>query len=195
MSPRSRIFLWAAFFSALGLSVIIELFPLPDASDRLDELPDSGTLFSSRDLSLTPVENSTLGQAQTLKRFYQFDRHRFILVAIDGSKNRHAVHDPKYCLTGSGWKIQAREAFDIEGGRADLLRLSRKGLKREALYWFSDGSSRHASVIRYWLQATIRRLTFGRSGPEPVLVILQSIGSDRPDWEAITDQCFLLFDL
>jgi hypothetical protein len=194
MRTGNQIFLWIAFFSVLVFSAIVELFPLPDAGTRLDTLPGSGTLFSSRDLPLTTGEISIFGQARTVKRFYQFGKQRFILVVIDGSMNRHAVHDPLYCLSGSGWQIKAREGVDIEGGRADLLQLSKKDLQREALYWFSDGSSRHASVIRYWLQTTLRRLTFGRSGPEPVLVILQSIGNDRPGWRTLIDQCGLLFD-
>jgi len=195
MRAWNRIFLWVVFFLVLSFSLFLEMYPLPHTGNRLGELPASGTGFSSQDIPLTPAEFSIFGRARTVKRFYQFGNQRFIMVVLDGTLNRHAVHDPIYCLSGSGWQVLDRKGIDIEGGRADLIRLSKNSQEREALFWFSDGSSRHASVIRYWLQTTLRRITFGRSGLEPVLVILQSFGDDQPNWQLLLHQFGLLYDI
>jgi Protein of unknown function (DUF3485) len=195
MDSGKNLILWIALFSALLLGAAAEWFPRSDAAHRLDRLPLSGALFSSRELALTPAEISFFGPARVVKRLYSFQRDRFVLVAVDGSADRHAVHDPLYCLRGAGWQLRATKDVDIDGGRARLLRLSRKGVTREVLYWFSDGASRHASMTRYWLQTTLRRLTLGKSGPEPVLVMLQSTADDRPYWRALLNRCALLFEI
>lgn len=195
MRGNRQLILWIALFFAIVFGAAVKWLPLPTDQSRLQRIPVNGSLFSSLALPLSESEISVFGEAQVIKRFYRFGRHSFVMIVVDGSANRHAVHDPLYCLQGDGWHINARQAISIDGGQADLLRLSRKGLDREALFWFSDGMSRHASMIRYWLQTTLRRLTFGRSDPEPVMVILQSTGNEKLDWQALLDQCSFLLEI
>ena len=195
MTERKNLMLWIALLLAIGFGAAVERRP-PDCDwQRIDRLPATGAIFSSRPLTLSPNEVAVFGQAHVVKRFYRCQGRGFVLVAIDGSANRHAVHDPLYCLKGAGWQVVGRQRIGIDGGEGELLRLSRNGHERETVYWISDGSSRHASILRYWLQATMRRLTFGHSGPEPVMMLLQSIGDGHNDWQAILDQCVFLFDI
>jgi hypothetical protein len=195
MLGNKQIILWISLLFAIVFGAAVKWFPLHAEQNRLQRLPVKGLFFSSQSLPLSQSEMSVFGQAPVIKRYYRFGRHSFVMIVVDGSANRHAVHDPLYCLQGDGWHIKSREAISVDGGQADLLRLSRNGLDREAVFWFSDGLSRHASMIRYWLQTTLRRLTFGLSDPEPVMVILQSTGNEKPDWRSLLHQCDFLFEI
>ena len=162
---------------------------------RLDHLPINGSGYAGRDLSLTKGEQSVFGNARVVKRLYHFGRFPFVLMAIDGSRYRHAVHDPTYCFRGMGWEVAHRTPIPFEGGKARLLTLVREQEKRRVLYWFTNGASRHSSVIRYWFQTTLRRLTFGLSGPEPLFIILQPAGDSAPHWHRVIHHFGPIHDL
>ncbi len=177
------------------LSTIYEKYTPNPGKSVVDTLPKSGFGYNSRDILLTPSEISIYSDARVLKRWYKFGYHSFILIVVDGSRNRHAVHDPLYCFNGAGWKIHVKNKIKIDGGWAYLLKMSKDGVHREVLYWFSDGYSRHASVVRFWFQATLNRLTLGYSNQVPFMVILQPFKDNQPDWQKILDQFGLLYDI
>lgn len=195
MSAFNRRMLWFGVFIAIVLGALMELFPSLEGVSRVDLLSKSGLGYASHEIPLTDAEVSLYEHTTVSKRWYQFGPHSFALVVVDASRNRHAVHDPLYCFRGSGWLIRSKEVFELEGGKACLLRMTKNSESHETIYWFSTGTSRHASVFRYWLQTTLRRLTLGRSGQEPVMIILQSLGEDSPDWRTIVDQFGPLYDL
>ena len=52
------------------------------------------------------------------------DGSRMTLNVIEGTHNRHAVHNPSYCFAGAGWKIEYPENIDLshEEGAGELPR-------------------------------------------------------------------------
>lgn len=184
MNTVAKKLLWIGLGLAVVLSVLWSSIPLPDAGKRLSTLPIRGLGFASQEIPLTATEKSIYGEATAVKRVYQFGHRRFILVAIDGTRNRHAVHDPLYCFRGAGWLPASEERFPISGGEACRVRLHRDREEAEALFWFTDGRTRHGSAMRYWWQTTLRRLTFGKSGGEPVLMLLQPAAGEPSAWES-----------
>ena len=76
----------------------------------------------------------------------------------------------------------------LPSGQARHVSFEKHGRRAELLFWFSDGAERHASIPRYWWQTMLRRLTCGRSGDEPVLVMLQSYDQRPVDWRTILDK-------
>lgn len=162
---------------AVAITLVWELAPLPDASIRLEQLPREGLGFASTEVALSPVEAGVYREARIVKRFYCVGHDRLVIAVIDGSRNRHAVHDPAYCFRGGGWRVAAEHSFALPGGSARQVLLQRGGEQREALYWFTDGALRHYSALRYWWQTAFRRLTFGAGGGEPVLVVVQPEGA------------------
>lgn len=57
----------------------------------------------------------------------------------------------------------------------------------ELLYWFSTDKSSDHSLPRYWFETTLRRITLGQCGCEPILVLFHpttnptnSTGIDSP---------------
>ncbi|MHB8522062.1 MAG: exosortase-associated EpsI family protein [Limisphaerales bacterium] len=170
-------------------------YPLPDAQQRIDRILKRGGQFAGADVPLTEREQVALGRVRVLHRRYEFKGRGFLLTVIDGTRNRHAVHDPRYCFQGAGWRIAAEKQLSIPGGVATWLRLTQGKRVAEALFWFSDGASRYSSVPRYWWEATWRRATLGRCGGEPVMVVLQAYGDDPPDWGMLVDELVGAFGL
>lgn len=195
MKKPLRNLLWLALALAVALSLLWEFVPLPDASARLNALPLRGFGYAGRDVPLTEVETSIYGPARTLKRLYQIGSQRVLVVLIDGSRNRHAVHDPTFCFRGAGWTIAAAGDTPIPGGVGKLVRLAKGAESAQAMYWWSDGQHRYTSTLRYWWQTTWRRLTFGRSSGEPVLFVVQPVAGETVRWETLVQQWPILFEL
>ncbi|MBL9174368.1 MAG: exosortase-associated EpsI family protein [Verrucomicrobiales bacterium] len=193
ISPRTL--LWWALAAAIALALVWQAVPIADATSRTARLPVSGWRLSSRDIPLTATEASIFGHAHVVKRLYQISGQRVVLTAIDGTRERHAVHDPQYCFRGAGWKIRDGRDHPVPGGVARQIHLVRGADHAEALYWISDAQVRHASVARAWIQSTFRRLTFGRSGGEPVLFILQPVAGESVDWTRLVSDCPDLFQI
>lgn len=195
MKTSSQKRLWLLLAAALALSLAWEWVPLGDASARLDRLPLVGLGFAGREVPLSAVEAGVYRDARVVKRIYQAGSQRTVAIILDGSRNRHAIHDPAYCFHGAGWTTQAERSVAIPGGEAKLATLVKNGQVAEAVYWFSDGRRRHASAPRYWWQTTLRRVTLGRSGAEPVLVVLQPVTGETVRWDDLFRQLPALFDL
>jgi hypothetical protein len=177
--------LWFLLAGAVALGAIWRWWPLPDASLRTGNFPLRGLFFDSRELPLTPDETGIFGQAKVLKRLVRVKRTPVVVLVIDGTLNRHAVHDPLFCYRGAGWQVTAETTLRLERGSAKRVTLRLGTREAEAIYWFSDGVRSHPSILRYWWDATIRRLTLGATGPEPVLVILTTLEGEMPRWEEL----------
>lgn len=180
--PRGRRWLGAGIALAVFCGVAWGLYPLPDAAARLRAIPLAAGDFVGTDIPLTPKEREVLGRVNVVHRAYRDGHHEIFTTAIDGTRDRHAVHDPRYCFQGAGWRILEERPLALPGGTARWVRAANGPRTVEALFWFSDGAGRHASPLRYWAQTTARRMTLGHSGAEPVLVVLQSFGERPPDW-------------
>ena len=125
-----------------------------------------GPDFKGYNISLTPMEKEIFHDVNMIKRIYEIGKEKSFIYALDGTHNRHAVHDPTYCFRGSGWEIVSQDYYPIPGGNALLFKLYKQDTnqKKEALLWFSDGTHHYASPLRYWLETALRRLTLGYSG-------------------------------
>lgn len=182
MSRWQQICLWVGSLIVLFFAVIVEIVPQDDALDRLLAIPAQGEHFTSRETPLNEQEKALLGEASAVKRLIFPDGQApFLFSVIDGSRNRHAVHDPKYCFVGAGWQITDSQILETERGDLMQLQLERDGEQRQALFWFSDGQEWFVSPITFWFQATLRRLSFGTIGEEPLLYIVQTLGPQSDD--------------
>jgi hypothetical protein len=184
----------ALFVLTALLTAAWSVYPLPDAEGRLQALPARGFNFSSRDMPLATDEVAVLGEAGVIKRLYQVGDQCFVMTVVDSTRNRHAVHDPAYCYRGAGWTVESRVAYPVPGGTAALLTLLRGGARQQVMFWMSDDRTRYAQPLRYWWQATLRRITLNHSGSAPVLVILQPAAAGAFDWHRLTESFPQLFE-
>lgn len=194
MNPQTKKILTVALCAAVLLALLWDLIPLRDAQARIATLPAAGLGFSSLNVPLNATEKSIFGAAQVVKRIYRVGHRNFAVVIIDGARNRHAVHDPTYCFAGAGWNIAGQRDMPVTGGVANIVTLQKNAEMRTAAFWFSDGVIRHGSVAHCWWQMACRRMTFGASGPEPVLVLVQPLDAGEVVWELLPAQLPFLFD-
>lgn len=188
MDARHKtVVVWAAVALALGLGLVWQFFPLADAEARLAALPRRGVLMVSEDLPVTAAERSIYVGATVLKRLVQVRGQRVILTIIDGTHNRHAVHDPLFCFRGAGWDVVGEQPLAVEWGEGRRVDLQRQGEPAEALYWFTDGNRAFGSSLTYWWRTTLRRISLGASGAEPVLVVLTPVDSRPVDWAGLLE--------
>jgi len=195
MNPQSKKILAAGLVAAVLLALLWDLLPLRDAQARVAALPASGLGFSSLNVPLNNTEKSIFGTAQVLKRIYRVGHRNFAVVIIDGTRNRHAVHDPTYCFRGAGWEICNERELSVTGGAAKIVTLQKGAETRTAAFWFSDGQIRHGSVARCWWQMACRRMTFGAASSPPVLVLVQPLDAGGSTWDKLMTQLPFLFDL
>jgi hypothetical protein len=168
---------------AIMVGSVWQYFPLAGAETRLVRVPTRGEGFMSCSMPILPEEQKMLGRAVAFRRRYCFINANFAVSVVDATLNRHAAHDPSYCIRGAGWQIVKDEQVAIRGGHARKMSIKRLHQETEILFWFSDGEKRHASFFQYWAQTTLRRLSLGGSGPEPVMIIIQRHGGQPSNWD------------
>lgn len=200
-TPPSRInnllrkFLWGALLIAVLGSVILGLLPRTRPASRLAQLPTRGLGFAGRDLPLSEAEATVFQRAAVVKRLYQVGDSRFVLLAVDGEGDRHAIHDPLYCFRGAGWTVTSETATTIPGGQSKIVRLTKGPQTAEALYWITDGEHRHASALKAWWQSATARLSAHPARHTPVLVLLQPVTGSSVDWQELLHRFPELFSI
>lgn len=188
---------------ALGVGVALAVimgalwgfYPLADARARLDRVPARGARFESADLPLSEMERTVFSRVSLLHRRYVLDGRPFYLTVIDGTRDRHVVHDPRYCFQGAGWQVTNEKKLPLAQGHATWLTTTQAGEEAQVVYWFTDGVHRHSSAPKYWWQTTLRRMTLGRAGAEPLLVVLQSSGAAQPNWTSAVNDVIAILQL
>ena len=108
-----------------------------EALVSLDILNDSNVDFPGRALEISESEQQLLGGAHAEKRLYLIDGEAWVFTMIDGSGNRHAVHDPMYCFVGDGWNVFDKQDASLPRGEGRHVKLNKAEKKLEVLYWFS----------------------------------------------------------
>lgn len=181
-----------ALLSFLSLVIVIgiiwQFFPLTNAQARLDKIPLSGPDFSGENIPVTPQELEYLPHVNIIKRLYTVGDEKYFIYVLDGTANRHAVHDPTYCFAGGGWTVINTQDIPFQNGSASIYTLQKGDQTRRVLLWFTNGKTVFASPWRYWWETTLRRLTLGSYGQEPVLVVVQPLTPGEKNWKEFFDQ-------
>lgn len=185
MKPKIQLILFSGLLVLVIIALLLRQIDIPNASARLAAYPESGPGFSSQHAELTEFERDMLGEALARKSIYAWRGLRYAVIMIDGTRNRQAVHDPRYCFRGAGWKIVTEDELKFAGGEARKLTLENESTTTEALFYYSDGEEVFDSPFEYWTRATKRRWLRKWGGPEPVLVIIQPVDPEVPLQPAI----------
>ena len=178
--------LWFALILAALLTFVWPMIPVPSAAKRLAAIATSSPDFQSRQLEINATDRAFLGKAEAVQSLIAMrGGGRLVLTVIDGSRNRHAVHDPNYCFSGAGWQVHAHDVVKVPSGNATWLSLAKDAQSTEALWFFDDGKHQFVSPVEYWLATACRRATLGHSGAEPVLVSLRSLPGEPVNWDRV----------
>jgi len=195
MSKSSQTFLWLFLGIVIVLGSLWQFYPLQTAQNRMNKIPIEGATFSGKEVELSPFEENFFKDVNIVKRIYKIGGQYYFVVVLDGTKNRHPIHDPYYCFRGEGWTIESEKTLPIVDGVANLLHISKNNEKREALFWFSNGETNYTSLIKYWWQTTLRRISLGYSGPEPVLIMVTPLTSQSVNWSEFEQNFKPLFKI
>ena len=168
--------------AAVAASMVWPHLPMHGDPRPLDRIPRSGIGLKSRDADLTDLEKKWLGDAEGLKRIFSFRGQLWLLAVTDGTNNRQAVHDPMYCFLGEGWVVTGKRPVPLAGGTAMCASMTRNGETAQVLYWFCDDGAPFCSLPEFWAKSTLRRITRGWSGSEPLLFILRPLETPPGDW-------------
>ncbi len=188
--------LWTALVLAIFLTALWQFYPLPDATKRFETLPLMGIGYAGRDVPLSDFERTFFQGVNVIKRLYQVDNQLYFVTVLDGTHNRHVVHDPYYCFRGSGWQILSEREIQLRNGQAREVEISKDDQHKSALFWFSDTRQQYDSPLKFWWEATKRRLTLGNSGKEPVLIMIQPLDNQiKIDWPKVLKTLNPLIDL
>lgn len=181
----ARRVLGGLLLAALGTWLALARFAPPAGTGRLLQLPLQRAGVRGIELELSSVEKPVLAGARWRKRAYAIGGQHCVLTAIDGTGNRHALHDPTYCFRGAGWEIVGQQTLALAGGEARLVRLRRGSETNEAVYWYSDGATRQPGAWGAWVGAILQRLHLRRWSGETILVMLQPAELRPLDWPAL----------
>ena len=183
--------LGVALIFAVLISILWDQTELKDGSARINEFLKTPLSFGVKTRSMDPTKNeeAILGSALVVKNVYQINQQQFLVMALDGTKNRQAVHDPAHCFHSSGWTIDVAEDYSLPNGTASRLEIHQKDNQTEVMFWYSNGAAQHASPVSYWFQSTFRRLTLGLSGDEQVLILIQKLtDQEKTDWSTLFEK-------
>ncbi len=175
--------------TAMAIGVVWDCFPLSDASERLNRTSSRGPGFVLTDLPLNKLEQQWYTNVSVKKYQLRTKQDTVLMTLVDGSHDRHAVHDPTYCLRGDGWVIQNSTTLQIDdSAEISLIRVARNGVVKEAVFWFSDGDQIFSSMTEYWWRCSLRRMTLGQSGDEPIFVMLQPATDTPVHWRRVLER-------
>jgi hypothetical protein len=188
MKPK-RIVLLLLCALAVLVALIWPSLPLASETNRLATLAGSGSGFDSVPLSLTSADIKFLNGAKAdIRHVKLHSGGSLVLTVIDGSENRHAVHDPSYCLAGGGWQITEKKRISMRSGEATWMKLVKGEATSEAIWFFDDEKSQFTSPLAYWARTSARRMTLGRSGSEPRLITLRALPGEAMNWDEVREQ-------
>lgn len=175
MKQTHLILPFSLLFVLIAVAMFLRGIELQDATARIEQLPRSGRGFYSQVVPLSQFERDMLGEASGYKFIYDWKGTQYMLTILDGTHNRQAVHDPRYCFIGAGWQIERDESIRFGGGKARRLELVDGEQRSEALFFYSTGDAVFNQPLEYWLRATQRRWLRRFAGAEPVLVMVQPL--------------------
>jgi len=185
MKKLVRRSLWCGLGIALIYCLALDLMPSSKKETRLTKLPLQGIGFTGQDLPLNAAEQNVFQRATVVKRIYQCGKNRFVLLAVDGAGDRHAIHDPLYCFAGAGWTVKNGSTTQLPGGQGRILQLTKDGQTAEAVYWITDGEHRMASASQAWWQSLKRRICLERNTHAFVLIVLQPVADGTINWKEV----------
>ncbi|MGD7652024.1 MAG: exosortase-associated EpsI family protein [Verrucomicrobiales bacterium] len=183
---RKSIIIWTLCAVAAITALIWPMLPLAESPDRLANMPLDGPDFQSHQVDLSNADREFLGGANAVQRLVRLRTGgNLVMTVVDGSGNRHAVHDPTYCLAGGGWQVREKHTVALHSGSAVWIAMHKDSESMEALWFFDDGSSQFTSPLSYLARTSLRRATLGHSGPEPLLVMLKALPGEPIDWNRV----------
>lgn len=105
-------------------------------------------------ISPSEKEKTWVEQGDLVIRGYQKDNNTVYLVAIQEKGDRHKVHSPQDCYSGSGWVILKKDSISIGDANSKIKIVRRMHVVKDSnsrlvYYWLTNGEDRTESFKRH----------------------------------------------
>ena len=70
-----------------------------------------------------------------------------MVLVVDGTEDRHVIHNPAFCLMGAGKEIASERDLPLSRGNGSILSISSETSFQELAFWYTNGKSRYTSFM------------------------------------------------
>lgn len=114
------------------------------------------------------------------------------IVYYENQKDGSALHSPKACLPGGGWRISESSIIDLtrfgNTGKANRAIIEQNGQKLLVYYWIRQNANNYANEFKARLSLLKQSISTGRTDGALIRVIRPIISIDGQDEIAIAEQ-------
>ncbi len=148
-----KLWVFMALFAVTGASTFV-LSKLPMHEDPLIDLskvPLQIGDWHGEDQPLDFTEAKIAEKSSFIKRRYMRGTDEIWVIGVSAAEDRHNVHHPRYCYTGSGWNVVRSQTINGSHHSATEVVLQKKDAGKAYFnlerYWFTDGEKSEASYF------------------------------------------------
>lgn len=114
------------------------------------------------------------------------------IVYYENQKDGSALHSPKACLPGGGWRITESSTVDLtrfgNTGKANRAIIEQNGQKLLVYYWIRQNANNYANEFKARLSLLKQSISTGRTDGALIRVIRPIVSIDGQDEIAIAEQ-------
>lgn len=119
---------------------------------NLSQIPDTIGQWEGVELSKDEDDRKRADAGDLILRKYISTENFLYLVAIQERGDRHRVHSPLNCYTGSGWNLLEKQELTLPSGEKVRRLLVNKGdTYRLVYYWFTNGNTHSTGFLEHLL--------------------------------------------
>jgi EpsI family protein len=153
-----------------------------------DEVSHTIGKWEGVDILASDEERKRAADGDLIIRQYKAGEDSIYLVAIQERGDRHRVHSPVNCYTGSGWTILKEETVHLGNDDRKTIRrmlVNRGPGTRLVYYWFTNGREMSPDFMEH-LFIYFKDMLFGRSASTwAYFDVSTDVGSDPDDADSI----------
>jgi EpsI family protein len=119
---------------------------------NLSRIPNTIEGWEAVEMPKSDDDQKRADAGDLLIRKYALKEHAIYLVAIQERGDRHRVHSPLNCYTGSGWNLlEKSEILHSRGFGVRRLLVNKGDAYRLVYYWFTNGSTHSTGFLEHLL--------------------------------------------
>ena len=114
-------------------------FPLTKLALKIDK-------WEGTNMGVSEKEKGWIEQGDLIVRQYKHNEDIVYMVAIQERGDRHRVHSPVDCYSGSGWVVLKKDIVKLnsKGRPVKRIHVKKSDADRIVYYWFTNGTSQCA---------------------------------------------------
>lgn len=119
-----------------------------DVGYPLDKIGLKINKWEGENLPVTEIQRGWVEKGDMIMRNYSNGKDVVYLVAIQERGDRHRVHSPADCYSGSGWVVLKKDSVRLsedKGERVRRMHVVKEEAPRMVYYWFTNGMEQSSS--------------------------------------------------